>query len=85
MEVSGNAEGFGFGLGNLGGEFRTLSAWKEFDIPNWEMISRRRSETFWAPLLVFGNASTHPENMSTKIKTYLTNLSEGMVVKSSYF
>lgn len=46
MEVSGNAEGFGFGLGNLEGEFRTLFAWRELDIPNWEMISRRRSETF---------------------------------------
>lgn len=46
MEVSGTAEGFGFGLGNLGGEFRTLSAYREFNIPNWEMNFRRRWETF---------------------------------------
>ena len=60
-----------------------LSDWRETGTPTQGMISRRRSETDWALSLVVGNASTHPEKVSTKTRRYLTRLTVGIWVKSS--
>lgn len=61
-----------------------LSDWIEVGIPNLGIISDRRSEaTVDACLLEVGNASTHPEKVSTKTKRYLVRLTGGMLVKST--
>ena len=61
-----------------------LSDWRKVGIPNRWMISYRRpSETVWALLLVVGNASVHPDMVSTKTRRYLTHMTVGIWVKSS--
>ena len=61
-----------------------LSDWREEGIPNLGRISVRiRPATVGAHLLVVGNASVHPENVSTKTRRNLTLFTGGMWVKST--
>ena len=53
--------------------FGTLADCRDEGRPNLGIISVRRIwATVWALLFVVGNASTHPEKMSTRTRRYLT-------------
>lgn len=62
-----------------------LSIWREVGTKEWRMIPwrRRRSEALWVLLLVVGNASTHPEKVSTKTRRHLMHWTTDMWLKSS--
>lgn len=61
-----------------------LPQWREEWNPNQGRISqRKRSVTVRTLLLFVGNASTHPELVSTKARRYLPHLIVGTWVKSN--
>ena len=58
---------------------RPLSDYRDEGRPNLRIISVRRIwATVWALLFVVGNASTHPEMVSTRTRRYLTLRTRGM-------